>query len=44
MAIKVSTLNKRSKFSSSVMKSAILVHNGIGASIFRISTNYCVKP
>ncbi|WP_185966849.1 hypothetical protein [Clostridium sp. HBUAS56017] len=38
------TLNKRWTFSSSVTKTAILGVNGISASIFRISTNYCINP
>jgi hypothetical protein len=38
------TLNKRWTFSSSVTKTAILDFNGRSASIFRISTNYCINP
>lgn len=38
------TLNKQWKYSSSVTKSDILVFNGRSASIFRISTGYCVNP
>lgn len=38
------TLNKQWKYSSSVTKSAISGFNGRGASIFRISTDYCIKP
>lgn len=38
------TLNKQWKYSSSVTKSAILGSNGRSASIFRISTDYCINP
>jgi hypothetical protein len=38
------TINKRCKYSSSVMKSAISVVNGRSASIFRISTKYYINP
>lgn len=38
------TSNKHWKFSSSVTKSAILGFNGRSASIFRISTDYCIIP
>jgi hypothetical protein len=38
------TINKRCKYSSSVMKIAISVVNGRSASIFRISTDYCINP
>jgi hypothetical protein len=36
-------INKQWKYSSSVMKSAILVVNGRSASIFRKSTDYCIN-
>lgn len=38
------TLNKQWKYSSSVTKSAILDFGGRSASIFRISTDYCINP
>lgn len=38
------TINKQWKYSSSVTKSAILAFNGRSASIFRISTDYCINP
>lgn len=37
-------LNKQWKYSSSVMKSAILGFHGRSASIFRKSTDYCINP
>lgn len=39
-----SILNKQWKYSSSVTKSAISAINGRSASIFRISTDYCINP
>ncbi len=38
------SVNKQWKYSSSVVKSALFDLNGRGASIFRISTDYCVNP
>lgn len=38
------TLNKHWEYSSSVTKSAISCFNGRSASIFRISTDYCINP
>lgn len=38
------SVNKQWNYSSSVVKSAILDFNGIGASIFRKDTNYCINP
>lgn len=38
------TLNKQWKFSSSISKSANSSFDGRGASIFRISTDYCINP
>ena len=37
-------INKQWKYSSSVMKSAILGFSGRSASIFRKSTDYCINP
>ncbi|MDF2984539.1 MAG: hypothetical protein K0R50_49 [Eubacterium sp.] len=36
--------NKQWKYSSSVVKSAILGFDGRSMSIFRISTDDCIKP
>lgn len=42
-AVKVIS-NKQWKYSSSVTKSAISSLKGRSASIFRISTDYCINP
>lgn len=48
MAYKVGTvkfvINKQWKYSSCVTKSAISDFDGRSASIFRISTGYCINP
>lgn len=40
----ISNTNKQWKYSSSVMKSAILGFDGRSASIFRKSTGCCINP
>lgn len=40
----ISSTNKQWKYSSSVMKSAILGFKGRSASIFRKSTDCCINP